>query len=193
MPIVDATYSTTRMLISCRPEGIKELPPRDGRIAEGGLRTKGFYKKSTKKKPLISIIVVVLNRVNCFENCIQSIIGQSYDNVEFITIDGASNDGTIELLNKYDNQIDYWVSEPDLGLYYAMNKAVEIASGNWMYFIGSDDILLDCLSTIIPQLQDNRNIYYGDVFYIAKQRTFNGPFSQYRFQGDKSSGHVFSA
>jgi len=181
MSLTNHRYSTTRMLTTQRPAGLKKLPVGDGRVAEGGLRIADHYKVSSPGKPLITVITVVLNRAHCFEKCIQSVIAQSYDNVEFVVIDGASTDGTVELLNKYNNQIDYWVSEPDMGLYYAMNKAVEIANGDWFYFIGSDDVLLDCLSAIMPQLQDDQNIYYGDVFYIAKQRIFNGPFSQYRF------------
>jgi glycosyltransferase involved in cell wall biosynthesis len=181
MPFLDPTYSTTRMFTSQRPEGLKELPPSTGRVAGGGLRTRGCFKTSTSEKPLISIIVVVLNRANCFEKCIQSILGQSYDNVEFIVIDGGSTDGTLDILRKYSDKIDYWVSEPDHGLYYAMNKAVEIASGDWLNFIGSDDELLNCLATLVPQLKSNQSIYYGDVYGVGKKRIYNGPFKAHQF------------
>jgi len=181
MPFLDPTYSTTRMLASQRPEGLKELPPHTGRVAEGGLRTKGCFKTSTNEKPLISIIVVVLNRANCFESCIQSILGQSYDNVEFIVVDGGSTDGTLDLLHKYSDMIDYWVSEPDQGLYYAMNKAVEIANGDWLNFIGSDDVLLNSLTAMVVHLQNPQAIYYGDVYGIGKKRIYNGPFIEHQF------------
>lgn len=170
------------MLTTQRPEGLKELPPSKGRVAEGGLRTKCCFKASANEKPLISIIVVVLNRANCFENCIQSILGQSYDNVEFIIIDGGSNDGSLDLLRKYSDKIDYWVSEPDQGLYYAMNKAVGIACGEWLYFIGADDVMLNCLSTVVPQLKNNQSVYYGDVYGVGSTNRYNGPFSPYRLQ-----------
>ena len=176
MPLHNPTYPTTSLLTTQRPGGLKELLPGIGRVAEGGLRTKGLFKSSTVEKPLISIIVVVLNRAHCFESCIQSILGQSYDNVEFIVIDGGSSDGTLDLLHKYSDKIDYWVSEPDQGLYYAMNKAVEIASGDWFNFIGSDDVLLNCLTTVAAQLQNNQAIYYGEVYGAGKKRTYNGPF-----------------
>lgn len=193
MSFLDPTYSTTRMLISQRPEGLKELPPSTGRVAEGGLRAKGCFKTSNNENPLISIIVVVLNRANCFESCIQSVLGQSYDNVELIVIDGVSTDGTLDLLYKYDRQIDYWVSEPDQGLYYAMNKAVDIATGDWLYFIGSDDVLLDCLKAMVPHLKSDRTIYYGDVYGMGRKRVYNGPFSRYRISahGIKHQGMFF--
>jgi len=193
MSFLDPTYSTTRMLIPQRPEGLKELPPSTGRVAEGGLRTKGCFKTSTREKPLLTIIVAVLNRANCFENCIKSILGQSYDNVEFIVIDGVSTDGTLDLLRKYDQQIDYWVSEPDQGLYYAINKAVDIATGDWLYFIGSDDVLMDSLSAMVPYLKSDRTIYYGDVYGMGRKRVYNGPFTRYRISahGIKHQGMFF--
>jgi len=169
------------MLTPQRPEGLKELPPSTGRVAEGGLRTKGCFKASTNEKPLISIIVVVLNRADCFERCIQSILGQSYDNVEFIVIDGGSTDGTLDILYKYSDKIDYWVSEPDQGLYYAMNKAVEIANGDWLNFIGSDDVLLNSLESMVVQLQNTQAIYYGDVYGVGNKRIYNGPFNARQF------------
>jgi len=181
MPSLNPTYSSTTMLSSRPSEGLDELPANPGRVAEGGLRTKGCIKASTIEKPLISVIVVVLNRVYCIESCIKSILGQSYDNVEFIIIDGGSTDGTLDVLYKYSDKIDYWVSEPDQGLYYAMNKAVEIAHGDWINFIGSDDVLLNNLKSIVTKLQNSQTIYYGDVYGIGKKRIYNGPFKARQF------------
>jgi len=184
MPCFDPTYSTIRMITSQRPEDLKELPTCTGRVAEGGLRTRGMYKSTAEDKPLLSIIVVVLDRAYCFESCIQSILGQSYDNVEFIVIDGGSKDGTLDILQNYSDKIDYWVSEPDQGLYYAMNKAVEIASGDWLYFIGSDDVLLpDCLPAMAPYLKCDSTIYYGNVYGTGRKRVYNGPFTRYHISG----------
>jgi glycosyltransferase involved in cell wall biosynthesis len=186
MPLSNSTYSTLRMLTPKRPEGLKDLSPSPttGRVAEGGLRTKNLFKISTIDKPLISIIVVVLNRANCFENCIKSILEQSYDNVEFIVIDGGSTDGTLDILREYSDKIDYWVSEPDQGLYYAMNKAVEIANGDWLNFIGSDDVLLNCLHTMVMCFQNENTIYYGDVFGIGRKITYNKPFNVWQFYSE---------
>lgn len=167
-------------MTTIRPDGLKDLPVVSGRIAEGGLRTKGYYKKTSSETPLVTVITVVLNRAHCFEKCIQSVLSQSYSNLEYIVIDGTSSDGTIDLLQKYNDFIDYWISEPDNGLYYAMNKAIDVATGDWLYFIGSDDVMLDCLISIVPKLKAEDAIYYGDVFGIGRKRIYNGPFTHYR-------------
>lgn len=118
------------------PEGIE-------RQGEGGLRAQGKIKKSYKDKPLISIITVVYNGEAYLEQTIQSVINQSYDNVEYIVIDGGSNDGTLDIIKKYEQQIDYWVSERDNGIYSAFNKGVRVAQGEWISFLGADDTYLE--------------------------------------------------
>ncbi|MDR0537812.1 MAG: glycosyltransferase [Tannerellaceae bacterium] len=91
--------------------------------------------------PLISIITAVYNGVSTLEATILSVINQTYKNIEYIIIDGGSSDGTINIIEKYENKITYWVSEPDKGIYDAWNKGLKIASGEWICFVGSDDIL----------------------------------------------------
>jgi len=73
-------------------------------------------------KPLITVITVVLNRRDDLETTIRSVLDQTYDNIEYIVIDGGSSDGTLEVIRKYSRDIDRWVSEPDSGIYDAMNK-----------------------------------------------------------------------
>jgi glycosyltransferase involved in cell wall biosynthesis len=109
---------------------------------EGGLRTHGeFDKKSVPGMPLISIITVVRNGEKYLEQTIQSVINQTYKNIEYIIIDGSSTDGTLDIIRKYENQIAYWMSEPDSGMYNAMNKGSYVASGNYALFLNSDDYL----------------------------------------------------
>jgi len=112
---------------------------KEGRIGEGGLRTKGFLKKSYEYKPLISIITIVFNNEKHLENTILSIISQTYDNVEYIIIDGGSTDGTLDIIKKHEAQIDYWVSEKDKGIYDAMNKGASFSSGDWLNFMNAGD------------------------------------------------------
>ncbi|CNC38740.1 glycosyltransferase family 2 protein [Yersinia similis] len=119
----------------------------------GGLRTRGIHKSSTENTPLISIVTVVFNGADLIENTIKSIISQSYSNVEFIVIDGGSSDGTLDILNRYDDAIDFWISEKDKGIYDAMNKGVKYCSdGSWIIILGSDDELLN-ISVVIDVIK----------------------------------------
>ncbi|MCX7738944.1 MAG: glycosyltransferase [Hydrogenothermaceae bacterium] len=90
------------------------------------------------KLPLITVITVVFNGEKYLEETIQSVINQTYPNVEYIIIDGGSADKTLDLINKYERYIDYWVSEKDKGI-YAWNKVLTLSFGHWLSFLGSDD------------------------------------------------------
>ncbi len=111
----------------------------ENRIAEGGLRLQNKYKQSIENKPLVSIITVCFNSEKTLERTILSILAQSYDNIEYIIIDGASTDATLSIIKKYEDYIDYYVSEPDDGIYFAMNKGLELASGDYIAILNSDD------------------------------------------------------
>ena len=146
---LDAAYSTTRQItkqkpvIESQPEGKFEsvlfLPEGEGRQGEGGLRTQGYFKTSLKEKPLITVITVVFNGEQYLEGTILSVINQTYDNVEYIIIDGGSTDGTLDIIRKYEHAIDYWVSEKDRGIYDAMNKGIDLATGEWLNFMNAGD------------------------------------------------------
>lgn len=87
----------------------------------------------------ISIITVVYNGISEIEKTIQSVLNQTYPNIEYIIIDGGSTDGTIDIIKKYQGQLAYWVSEPDEGIYYAMNKGIQKATGEWIHFRNCGD------------------------------------------------------
>jgi len=144
------------------------LPHNDQRLGEGGLRTKGLFKSSRPELPLISVITVVFNGEQYIEQTIQSIINQSYKNIEYIIIDGGSTDETVDVIRRYDDQINYWISEPDNGIYSAMNKALSITNGDWIFFLGSDDILFDA-DVIYRFFSSQKNfdvdVVFGDVIY----------------------------
>ena len=84
----------------------------------------------------ISIVTVVYNGASTLEQTILSVLGQTYPHIEYIIIDGGSKDGTVDIIKKYQDRIAYWVSEPDEGIYDAMNKGIRHASGDWIYFLG---------------------------------------------------------
>ena len=178
---LDEGYSTTRLLTQEKPEIINTpedkfetvlfLPEGENRKGEGGLRTKGYFKKSFDDKPLISIITVVFNGEKYLEETIQSVINQTYSNVEYIIIDGGSTDGTLDIIKKYEKKIDYWVSEKDKGIYDAMNKGIDVASGEWINFMNASDIFYnsDVLKyTFNKKLKDNYAVIAGT--YILKNR-----------------------
>lgn len=87
----------------------------------------------------ISIVTVCYNSVETIERAIQSVVGQDYDNVEYIVIDGGSTDGTVDVIQRHEQNIAYWVSEEDQGIYDAMNKGIEHATGEVIAFLNSDD------------------------------------------------------
>lgn len=171
---LDDKYSTTRLVFNdkCLIVNEKEdnstflLPEGEDRKGEGGLRTKGYFKKSYKGKPLISIITVVYNGEKYLEETIQSVINQTYENVEYIIIDGGSTDGTLEIIKKYEDKIDYWVSEKDGGIYDAMNKGIDVATGEWLNFMNAGDSFYS--NQTLMEVFNNKNyelynILYGDV------------------------------
>jgi len=169
-------YSTTRMLVESRTKERKEFTS----IHSGGLRFEGFEKAGSAEKPLISVVIAVFNRSSVLEFAIRSVIYQTYENVELIIIDGGSTDGTLDIIKKYQHCIDYWVSEPDDGIYYALNKGIDASSGDWVYFLGSDDVMINCLHMLSTHLVDPFCAYYGDVYYPTPHKLFGGEFSTYR-------------
>ena len=110
---------------------------------EGGLRTRNIFKKTSVEKPLITIITAVLNNEKYLEECILSLHKQKYENYEHIVIDGGSSDNTINIIKKYEDKIDYWCSGKDKGIYDAFNNGMQLAKGDYIGFLNSDDYYSD--------------------------------------------------
>lgn len=126
-------------------------------------------------KPLISIITVVFNGEKYLEETVLSVLNQTYDNVEYIVIDGGSTDGTVDIIKKYEDKIDYWVSERDGGIYDAMNKGIDIATGKWINFMNVGDSFFDdnVLDVVFAKNNfENIDVIYGNhkVIYPNKTR-----------------------
>lgn len=126
-------------------------------------------------KVKISIITVAYNAAKLIEKTIKSVINQTYNNIEYIIIDGGSTDGTIDIIKKYDRYLAYWISEPDKGIYDAMNKAIKKANGDWINFMNCGDTFVDenVISEIFQTpIENNINVVYGDTLLRHQNRLF---------------------
>lgn len=135
---------------------------------------------SSNNPTKISVGVVVYNGIEHIRSVLDSIVGQSYRNIELIVVDGDSKDGTQNVLNEYAQHISVLVSEPDKGIYDAMNKICALATGDWLIFLGCDDELLDALGNIAEQMSDPACVYYGDVVLRSGGKIYGGKFSKHR-------------
>jgi putative colanic acid biosynthesis glycosyltransferase len=118
-----------------------------------------------------SVITVVYNGDNCIEKTMLNIINQTYKNIEFIIIDGASNDNTLEIVKKYRQDINVLVVEKDKGIYDAMNKGLTLSTGEYVLFMNCDDVLNteQALENIAKKITSNKfpDFVYGDSFEEA--------------------------
>ncbi len=136
-------------------------PEKVKRFGEGGLRTKNI-----NKKPKFTLITVVLNNQTLLEKTIKSVFDQNFKNFEYIIIDGGSNDGTLEIIKKYNDKLDYWLSETDKGIYDAFNKGLELSKGEYIGIVNSDDTYRpNALKIISSYIDNNKNIdfIFGSV------------------------------
>jgi glycosyltransferase involved in cell wall biosynthesis len=122
-------------------------------------------------KAKISIITVVYNAGRFLESTLKSVKNQSYPNIEYIVIDGGSTDNTLDLIDKYNPLITKCISEPDEGLYSAMNKGLKLATGTHLMFLNAGDIFNndDVLSSIFRSGENLSDIYYGETIIINQE------------------------
>ncbi len=129
--------------------------------------------------PLITIIIPTYNCDDFIDQALWSVVNQTYQSYELIIVDGRSTDKTLDIIDRYKKDISVLVSEPDSGIYDAMNKGVNMAKGDWLYFLGADDILINCLHKVALNLRSTKTIYYGDVYLPEKNKTYSGKFNWY--------------
>ncbi len=122
-------------------------------------------------KPCISIITVVRNSVDTLEDTILSVFAQPYDNLDYLVIDGGSNDGTLDIISKYSDRITWWESTPDSGIYHAMNKGWSVArDGSYILYLGAGDKIIS-LPDDLGRF-DSGDVVYGTV-YMGSRTVFN--------------------
>lgn len=119
----------------------------------------------------ISIITINFNNKDGLRNTIESVVSQTYSNIQYIVIDGASLDGSVDIIKQYSNKINYWISEPDKGIYNAMNKGIDVAIGEYCLFLNSGDCL-HSTKTIenVVATKLNDDIIMGLIKYVPSDK-----------------------
>lgn len=119
-------------------------------------------------KPKLSIITITFNAEKYLERTIQSIVNQTVQDFEYLIIDGASKDSTIDIIRHYEKHVSKWISEPDKGLYDAMNKGLQMATGEYVWFMNAGDEIFDnqAVETFISKIHQKGDVYYGDALFV---------------------------
>lgn len=122
-------------------------------------------------KPVLSVITIVYNNVRDIERTMLSVLNQSYDAIEYIVVDGASNDGTLEIIKRHENRVAKLISEKDKGIYDAMNKGLALATGDYVIFMNSGDEFYahDTVANVFATAPD-ADIYYGETEMVNDER-----------------------
>jgi len=128
--------------------------------------------------PKITVITVTYNGEETLENTITSVLNQTYKNIEYIIVDGESNDSTLEIIKKYDSII--WISEKDKGIYDAMNKGVNLATGDFIIFLGADDVFLDfdVVNRVVALGLKKDALNYGNVYFKCSSMIYFGKYKK---------------
>ena len=135
----------------------------------------------------VSVVTICYNAEQVIEHTILSAISQTYDNIEYIIVDGASTDGTIKIINKYKDFIKIVISEPDDGIYDAMNKGIKHATGDWIIFMNSGDVFAseNVVENIFHGDYNKNSVIYGDriaIFEYASYHEKPAPISELKFR-----------
>lgn len=140
----------------------------DTRRTEGGLRLRGITKKSEPGQPLVTVITSTFNAADQLAGAVHSIREQSYENIEWLIVDGGSTDGTLEVILENEDVIDYWLSEPDSGIYDAWNKGLHQAHGLWVMFLGADDQLDSEWPRTVAERGHHHDLVYSNLLLVDR-------------------------
>lgn len=134
------------------------------RAITGGRRTRGTTPRHGAG-PLVSIVTIVYNGAATIERTIKSVLAQQWTGIEYVIVDGGSTDGTLDIIKRYDDRIDFWISARDKGIYDAMNKGIALCTGDWVGLINADDWYApDAVPCAMSAADDAAvNIIHGDI------------------------------
>lgn len=132
--------------------------------------------------PRISIVTVCYNNLSALQQTMHNVAEQQYDDMEYIVVDGQSDDGTPAYLENYPGKLDRWVSERDGGIYDAMNKGARMATGEWVIFMNAGDTFAapDVLQRIFEQSRTEADVIYGDVVKGGRVKPAEAPHNSHR-------------
>jgi glycosyltransferase involved in cell wall biosynthesis len=160
----------------------------DAAAKHGGKRLKGLVADNEVRRPLVSIVTAVFNGQQHLAKCLDSVLYQDYPNIEHLVTDGGSTDGTLDVLRDYDDQIAYWKSEPDNGVYDAWNKSLIEARGEWICFLGSDDEFLPGAISAYMALAET----HPEAEYLSSRERWVHPSGYERIRGGPWTWKKFS-
>jgi len=137
----------------------------------GGLRLQGIKKADILGQPLVSIVTVVLNGEAHLRQTIESILNQTYPNIEYIILDGGSTDGTLAIIHEYEDRLDYWQSETDAGIYDAMNKGTRLCTGSLIGIKNADDWYTPTAIADVARIwqKTNADVVYGNTYRVWQE------------------------
>jgi glycosyltransferase involved in cell wall biosynthesis len=136
----------------------------------GGRRFLADAPTQRSALPRLSVVTVVRNGQATLEACIRSVAEQTYPHVEHIVVDGASTDGTLDILRRHERTLEAWISEPDTGIYNALNKAVRLCSGDHYVVLGCDDLLLPTAAESFMRHADKGLVVFGWVRFQSPRK-----------------------
>ena len=158
------------------------------------LRQAGGCRSAIKREydpegPLVTVITIVRNRKETLPQTITSVLNQSYANIEYVIVDGASTDGTIEVIKQFDGKVDLWISEPDRGPTDAFNKGISLARGDFIFWLSSDDwIDPDFIETAVQTL-----LRSGADFVFGNMAMYKNGDPACIFKGDKDYAKLLTS
>lgn len=151
-----------------RMKPIEARPESAGSSVRGGRRGDGACEAKASNGKRITVVTVVFNCADSIEDTLLSVIHQRHHGIEYVVVDGGSTDGTVRIIQKYEPHIDLWISERDKGIYNAMNKGIDLSTGDWIIFVNAGDRFHSnqTVERVVNTLDDRFAIVAGGVRYV---------------------------
>ncbi len=173
---LDLDLSTTRLLVESPKDSSKAIHRRNSlspKTLRGGLYFHHRFKSDHPEYPLVTVITAEKDAETKIEDTIHSVLHQDYPNIEYIIVDGNSSEKTIELIRKYEDYVDLWISETDTGFYNAINKGILLAEGEYIHVLNADDLYLDnkTVSRFVRAFQKTQSdLVYCDTLIFDREQ-----------------------